>query len=113
MHPLDAEAHFTQDLAMIKSDFGIDWVSGWTETYYRFAEVDTIHWGSRINAYFEYKPTPAWRIRVQAINLFSQGIQKTYAYYNGPRNSFPMAALVDYRSQQIGQLINVGVRRTF
>ena len=113
VHPLDAEAHFTQDLPMISSDFGIDWQSGWTETYYRFAEVDTIHWGSRINAYFEFKPTPAWRIRIQGINLFSQGIQKTYAYYNGPRNSFPVASLVDYRSQQIGSLINVGVRRTF
>jgi hypothetical protein len=113
VHPLDAEAHFTQDLPMIKSDFGIDWQYGWTETYYRFDEVDTIHFGNRVTAYFEYKPTPAWRIRIQAINLFSQGIQKTYAYSNGPRNSFPVAALVDYRSQQIGQLINVGVRRTF
>jgi len=113
VHPLDAEAHFTQDLPMIKSDFGIDWASGWTETYYRFDEVDSIHFGTRFNAYFEYNPTPAWRIRIQGINLFSQGIQKTYAYYNGPRNSFPVAALVDYRSQQIGTLVNVGVRRTF
>jgi len=113
VHPLDAEAHFTQDLPIIKSDFGIDWQSGWTETYYRFDEIDSIHYGTRFNAYFEYKPTPAWRIRIQGINLFSQGIQKTYAYSNGPRNAFPMASLVDYRNQQTGPLINVGVRRTF
>jgi outer membrane receptor protein involved in Fe transport len=113
VHPLDAEAHFTQDLPMIKSDFGIDWQGGWTETYYRFAEIDSIHYGTRFNAYFEYKPTPAWRIRIQGINLFSQGIQKTYAYSAGPRNTFPVASLVDYRSQQTGPLINVGVRRIF
>ena len=113
VHPLDLEAHFTQDLPMISSDFGVDLAGGWTETYYRFDEIDTIHWGARINTYFEYKPTPAWRIRIQGINLFSQGIQKTYAYYNGPRSPFPTVALVDYRNQQIGPLINVGVRRTF
>ena len=113
VHPLDMEAHFIQELPSIRSDFGVDLQGGWTETYYRFDEVDTIHFGTRINAYFEYKPTPAWRIRIQGINLFSQGIQKTYAYSDGPRNAFPVASLVDYRSQQIGPLVNIGVRRTF
>jgi len=113
VHPFDMEAHFIQELSSIRSDFGVDLIGGWTETDYRFDEIDTIHYGTRINTYFEYKPTPAWRIRIQGINLFSQGIQKTFATYNGPRNSFPMASLVDYRSQQTGPLVNVGVRRTF
>ena len=113
VHPLDLAAHYIQELPFIKSDFGVDLDGGWTETYYRFDEIDTIHYGARVNAYFEYKPTPAWRIRISGVNLLSQGIQKTYAYYDGPRNLYPMASLVDYRSQQIGSLINVGVRRTF
>jgi len=113
VHPLDMEAHFTQDLPMIKSDLGVDLIGGWTETDYRFDEIDTIHFGTRINTYFEYKPTPAWRIRLQGINLFSQGIQKTYASYAGPRNLFAMASLVDYRNQQTGPQVSVDVRRSF
>jgi len=113
VHPFDMAAHFIQDLSSIKSDFGVDLQGGWTETYYRFDEIDTVHFGTRINAYFEYKPTLAWRIRISGINLLSQGIQKTYVYYDGPRNAYPTASLIDYRNQQIGQLISVNVRRTF
>jgi hypothetical protein len=113
VHPLELAAHFTQDLASIKSTWGLDYVNGWVESYYRFDEIDVYRYGARLNAFFEYKPTANLSLRADATDLFSRGFERTIILYPGPRNASPTPALIDQRDQQIGPLIMFTVRRSF
>ncbi|HEY2658904.1 MAG TPA: TonB-dependent receptor plug domain-containing protein [Caulobacteraceae bacterium] len=113
IHPLELEAHFTQDLTKLKSSWGLDFLYGWTETYYRFNEVDIFHYGPRFGAFFEYKPTDALSIRAEASNLLSQGFVRSIAYYDGPRGGVTPPSLVDTRDQQYGPVIMLKVRQAF
>jgi hypothetical protein len=113
VHPFEWGAHYTQDLTALSSTWGMDFFDGFTEHDYRFDEIDVFHFNASLNAYYEYKPTPKLSFRVDAINLFSHGIQKTITDYAGPRNLNPVPDEIDFRSQQIGSLLNFRVRRTF
>ena len=119
VHPLEMEAHFTQDLVGLKSSWGIDFAYGWTESYFRFNEIDVLHYGPRFTTFFEYKPTDSLSVRAEAGNLFSQGFKKTISYfgpapsYDGPRSLNPTPSLVDVREQQFGPLISLKVRQAF
>jgi hypothetical protein len=113
IHPLELVAHFTQDLPSIRSTWGVDFINGWVESYYRFNEIDVYRYGERINAFLEYKPTANLSFRADATNLFSGGFQRTIILYPGPRNTNPTPFSVDQRDQQIGSLFMLTVRRSF
>jgi hypothetical protein len=113
VHPLDLEAHFTQDLASLSSTWGFDFAGGWRETDYRFDEVDRFTYGRRFNIFWEYKPTTKLTVRATAINFFSRGFQRQIDYYTLARNVVAPPDEIDWRNQQIGQLMNLSLRRTF
>ncbi len=119
VRPLELEAHFTQDLTGLKSSWGVDFFYGWTETYYRFDEIDINRYGPRFTAFFEYKPTDRLSMRAEAGNLFSQGFKRSIAYFGpgpdfgGARSLYPTPSLVDLRDQQFGPLISLKVRQAF
>ncbi len=113
VHPLEMEAHFAQDLPGLKSSWGLDFVYGWSEAYYRFDEIDINRYGPRLTAFFEYKPTDRLSLRAEAGDLFSGGMDRSVALYGGPRNTNPAPYSVDVRDQKIGPLISLKVRRAF
>ena len=113
LHQFDGELHFTQDLNSLKSTWGIDAYTGWTEPYYRFNELDVYHWGGQYTLFFEYKPNPDLSLRTEFSDNLGKGFDATHDYYSGPRNLFPTAALVDTRTQRLGPMLYFRLRKSF
>ncbi|QUD87070.1 TonB-dependent receptor plug domain-containing protein [Phenylobacterium montanum] len=113
VHPLEAEAHFTQDIPSWRASWGLDFLYGWKETYYRFDEVDLLHYAPRLTAFIEYKPTDRLSMRAEAGNLFSGGFVRTFALYATDRALTPTPYEFDYRRMQFGPILSLKVRRAF
>ena len=113
IHPLEMEAHLTQDLPTLKASWGLDFFYGWKETYYRFDEVDLFHYGPRLTAFLEYKPTDRLSLRAEAGDLFSGGFIRTFALYSIDRATPSSLYEFDYRRMQFGPILSLKVRRAF
>jgi hypothetical protein len=113
VHPLEAEAHFTQDVPSWSASWGLDFFYGWKETYYRFDEVDFLHYGPRLTAFIEYKPSDKLSVRAEAGDLFSGGFVRTFALYTTDRVQTPVPYEFDYRRMQFGPILSLKVRRAF
>ena len=111
-HPSDGEIHFTQDLAKLKSTWGIDAYAPWTETYYRYNEIDTYHWGVNYTLFYEYKPTSKLSLRAEFQDNLS-GFDATRDFYSAPRNLSPTPSLIDIRRQRVGPTLYFRVRKMF
>ena len=113
LHPFDGELHFTQDLNSIKSTWGVDAYSAWTETYYRFNEVDVYHWGGQYTLFFEYKPDASLSLRTEFSSGLGKGFSAKRAYFSGPRNLSPTPDLIDARNQDLGPMLYFRLRKSF
>ena len=113
LHPVDAEVHFTQDLNKLKSTWGVDAYSGWTETYYRFNEIDVYQWGGQYTLFFEYKPSAKLSLRTEFSSNFGPGFSAKHDYFSGPRNLSPSPDLIDARTQRLGPMLYFRLRKTF
>ncbi len=111
-HPFDYEVHFTQDLPRWKATWGIDVFNRWTETYYRFNEIDAFKLKTWVDVFVEYKPKPNLSIRAELDNIGGRGFQRVLNVYAGPRNTNPLL-YTDNRRQDFKPLVFVRVRRTF
>jgi hypothetical protein len=110
-HPWDFEVHFTQDVPKWKLTWGADLFNRWTETYYRFNEVDRYAlktWGI---LFVEFKPQPGLSLRAEVDNVFARGFERDVAIYDGPRNANPLL-FTDIRNQDMGQIFYLRVRKT-
>ncbi len=111
-HPFDYEIHFTQDLPRWRSTWGVDVFNRWTETDYRFDEIDIYKLKTWVTMFVEYKPNPRWSVRAEAGNVGSRGFQRVLKVYSGPRNTSPLQ-YIDNRRLDFGPTLYVRVRRTF
>jgi hypothetical protein len=110
-HPWDFEVHFTQDIPKWKVNWGADLFNRWTETYYRFNEVDRYALKTWAVLFVEYKPQPGLSLRAELDNVFARGYERDIAIYDGPRNTNPLL-FTDVRLQDMGQIFYVRVRKT-
>ena len=111
-HPFDYEIHYTQDLPRWKSTWGIDVFNRWTETYYRFSEIDAYKLKTWVDVFLEYKPRANFSLRLEADNIGGRGFQRVLNVYSGPRNTNPLL-YVDNRRQDFKPLFYFRVRQTF
>jgi hypothetical protein len=112
LHPSDGEIHFTQDLAKLKSTWGVDAYAPWTETYYRYNEIDTYHWGVNYTLFYEYKPTSKLSLRTEFQDNLT-GFDATRDFYSSPRNISPTPYKVDIRHQRVGPTLYFRLRKMF
>jgi outer membrane receptor protein involved in Fe transport len=111
-HRFDYEAHFTQDLPRWNSSWGIDVFNRWTETYFRFSEIDTYKLKTFVILFLEYKPKPDFSLRMEVDNIGGRGFQRILNVYSGPRNTSGLS-YVDDRKQDFKPYLYVRVRKTF
>ncbi len=111
-HPFGYEIHYTQDLPRWKSTWGVDVYNRWTETYYRFSEIDTYKLKTWVDLFLEYKPRANFSLRFEADNIGGRGFQRVLNVYSGPRNTNPLL-YVDNRRQDFKPLFYFRVRQTF
>jgi hypothetical protein len=114
LHPVDAEAHYTQGLPALKSTLVIDIYSAWRATTYHFNEVDTQRLGWWGDIYLEYKPRPDLSLKLEADNLFTHGLEQIRAFYDPFRDVGGGAlSTVDTRSPRFGPYFQLRARKTF
>jgi hypothetical protein len=114
LHPLDAEAHFTQGLPRLKSTWGFDAYGPWRQAEYHFNEVDTQRLGPWLDVYFEYKPRPDISLKFEGDNLLSHGLRQTRAFYAPFRDvAGSEVASTDDRNVHFGPEFTVRLRKTF
>jgi hypothetical protein len=114
LHPVDAEAHYQQGLAGLKSTWGFDVFPAWRQTEYQFDEIDTQRLGLWVDAFFEYRPRPDFSIKVEADNITSHGLEQVRAFYD-PYRDVDGGALssIDNRSPRFGPELTIRARKTF
>jgi hypothetical protein len=113
VHPLDGEAHFSQDLARLKATWGVDAFAAYRETYYRFNEIDLIQAGVYLTIFYEYKPSSGLSLRAEFTDLAAPGVARTLNLYSGPRGAGVGPSLIDYRAERHGPTVLFRVRRGF
>lgn len=114
LHPVDAEAHYTQGLPALKSVLQVDVFSAWRGTSYHFNEVDTQRLGWWADVFIEYRPRPDLSFKVEADNLFTHGLEQIRAFYD-PFRDVGGGALsrIDNRSPRFGPELTLRARKTF
>lgn len=111
-HRYDYDLHFTHDLPKLKSNWGIDVYNRWTETYYRFNEVDVYKLKTWVTVFWEYKPRSDLSIRAEAANVGGRGFQRILYVYSGPRITNGLQ-YIDNRKQDFKPFLHLRVRKTF
>ncbi len=110
--PLDAEAHFSQDLPRLKFSWGVNVNVSWRERYFRLTEVDTYDLGTFVQLFGEYKPKRDLGFRVEIENAGARPFVITRQVFSGPRNTSPVA-FTDRRNQNNRPAVYFRVRKTF
>jgi hypothetical protein len=110
-HPFRYELHFSQDLPRWKANWGIDVYNRWTETYYRFNEVDRYALKTSVTVFGEWKPKPDLSLRMEVNNVGGRGYQRTILSYDGPRDTSPLQ-FRDDRQLHFGPEVYLRVRKS-
>ena len=113
LHQFDGELHFTQDLNSLKSTWGLDAYSGYTEPYYRYDEIDLYRWGGQYTLFYEYKPNAKLSLRMEFSDNIGKGFQATHDYYSVSRSLTPIPDQIDTRTERLGQMLYFRLRKTF
>jgi outer membrane receptor protein involved in Fe transport len=112
VHPVEWEAHFTQDLPDAKVQWGVDVYGPWREPYYRYSEIETYKLKTYVTPFLEWKPQKGLAVRFEIQNLTERSFDRTRQSYTGPRDSNPLD-YSDVRSLKFGRMYYVRVRKQF
>lgn len=102
--------HFTHDLPSLRARWGLDLVLAETTPRFMFNEVRYEHVEARLGAFAEYRPTPAWNVRLRADNLTGGRGERRREEYDGLRPS-AVFKRVETRSTGFGSYFGVTVER--
>ena len=111
LRPSDGEIDFTQDFPRLKMDWGIVLGLRWTETYYRYNEIDDIKRGAYWSIFGEYKPTEKLSFRAEINNPTDRPYRLNSSIFSGPRPA-PLQSY-DSRTEFTDLELHFAVRRTF
>lgn len=110
--PFEGAIHFTQDLPAHGARWGADLVMTQTTDIYRFDEVRRDSAQARLGLFVEFRPAPAWNIRVHADNLTSGRTERRRVQYAGLRGTGALKR-TETRSLDFGPSAGVVVQRAF
>lgn len=110
LHPLDWEAHYTQDLPKLRANWGVDVYSPIRERAFRLSEIETKKVDTWLLIFIEAKPRPDLILRAEFQNLTSRDVNRIREVYAGPRGSAPLA-YVDGRNLEYGQSVLFKIRK--
>lgn len=111
LHPIDWEAHFSQDLPAWKLVWGVDAVGAFRERWYRFSEIETRKISTWVVVFTEYKPRPDWILRVEAVGATLRNAKRIREVYVGRRDNPLLHDFDDIRDLEWGGHLNVRLRK--
>jgi hypothetical protein len=112
LHPVDWNAHFTQDLPNLRLNWGVDLYGGWRERYFRFDQIQTTKAGTYVTPFLEWKPRRDFSLRFEWDNATGRGLKRTLEQFAGSRATSPLS-FVENRDPHFGQIYYVRLRKTF
>lgn len=112
LRPLEWELHLTQDLPAWRSNWGVDVLGGYRESYYRLTEVETRKVGTWVMLFGEYKPRPDIILRLEVQNIFERDVKRIREVYAGARSTAPLV-YTDVRDLEYGRAVFLRLRKTF
>jgi outer membrane receptor protein involved in Fe transport len=110
LHPVDWEAHFTQDLPRLKGNWGVDVTGGYRERAFRLTEIETKKIGTWVVAFIETKPRPDIILRAEFQNVGQRDAKRVREVYAGSR-ALNALTYTDYRDLHYGQMLLLRVRK--
>jgi hypothetical protein len=87
LHQSDWAIHYSQGFPAWRMTIGSDIYGPWTQTFYRFDEIDIDKQRTFVSMFVEYNPRSDVSIRVDALNVVGQGVEHSRQVYYGPRNT--------------------------
>jgi hypothetical protein len=110
--PVEGEIRLSQDLFGGALNWGVEVELAERKHEYRFDEVRSKHEQLRLGAHVEYRPSAAWRIRLEGSNLNGREIVEERDEYDGLRSLVPLRD-VERRSTKTTPTVRFTVRRSF
>lgn len=110
-HPIDWEAHYSQDIPSFNATWGFDVIGGYRERFFRLAEIETQKFSPWVVLFTEYKPRKDLSIRVEANGVTFRNSRRIREVYIGPRN-LGRLDYTDVRSLEWRGSLNIRVRKT-
>lgn len=110
--PVEGEFGIVHDLPGGRWSWGADLSLAQRERQFRFDQVRTERVGAALGAYVEFRPAPAWRLRLEAENLTSRTLREVREDYDGPRGVDGVQSLENLRLRTT-PIVSFSIRRTF
>jgi outer membrane receptor protein involved in Fe transport len=110
--PLEGAVHFTQDLPARHLRWGIDATLAEDKPEYRFDEVRHDRTAARLAVFAEWRPAPAWSLRLHADNLTDGEVVRRREQYAGPRGTSDLKR-IETRVMTHGAFAGLTLRRSF
>jgi hypothetical protein len=110
--PVEGEVRISQDLFGGKLNWGAEIELAERKREYRFDELRAKHEQFRLGAHIEYRPSDAWRIRLEGSNLNGRAIVETRDEYDGLRSLVPLQD-IERRSTRTTPTVRFTIRRSF
>lgn len=85
--PIEGEINLSQDLMQGRLSWGVDAELAEREYEFRFDEIRKETEALRLGIWVEYRPAPAWRLRLQASNSTSSALRDRREKFDGPRSA--------------------------
>ena len=110
LRPFEGTVDFSQDLPKWKLTWGGELNVGWSQTYYRFDQIETDTLPLQGEIYVEMRPRPAWSVRTEIYDI-GGGFDRTLANWTDLRARNVPYTDLDVRDLALGPTLRVRVRR--
>ncbi len=111
--PQNIRVNFTQDINSLRSTWGVSYYNGWYEESFRLEQVRQRKVAPPyFTLFWDYKPSAEWTFHIEGDDITSYIYDDKKFNYAGPRNTFPVANIDEYRAHSMPQ-IDFQIRRTF
>ena len=110
-HPLDAELHFSQDIAAWNLNWGVDATFGYLERFYRFDEIDSNRYNTVATVFVQYQPQPDLSL-LFTLDTTRRSLESTRQIFAGTRGIDPLT-LIDFQDRKFGVISYIRLRKTF
>ena len=95
LHRLDWNATFSWDLPQHKLTWGVDFLNGFQETYYRYNLIEQFKLNRYIKPFIEYRPRPDLNLRFEVANVTHRNLHDIFYLYPGLRTVGGQPTIVD------------------
>ena len=109
--PFEGQLHFSQDLARLRSTWGIDGEFAYSETEYRIDEVRRTATQAYWTVYWDWKPRDDLSLRIEAQNFTARDFSRSRTLYDGSRSAGRIDAL-ERRHSVFDPFVFIRLRKT-